>query len=726
MTGRIEHHGLQIDEQLYLLINQDVLPRTGIEQDVFWANFSRLISEFSPLNQALLARREQLQNQIDEWHQSHHHDFKQQAYEDFLTEIGYLQAEVDDFTITTNNVDDEVALIAGPQLVVPIMNARYALNAANARWGSLYDALYGTDAIDNSGESASTIGYDPIRGDKVIAFAKHFLDQAIPLSQGSHSDVVHYSIVNEKLRAKLNDHTFVSLKNNEKLVGYLGTPGDPQSLLFKNNRLHIEVQIDSQHIVGKTDPAGVKDIVLEAAISTIQDCEDSVAAVDGQDKVLVYRNWLGLMQGNLTEKLQKGGKKLVRVLNPDRQYLDLHNQTITLPGRSLLFVRNVGHLMTTNAILDAKGNEIPEGIMDGMITSLIAMHDLLGNSEYCNSPQKSVYIVKPKMHGPEEVAFCNTLFGRIEEYLGLPEFTLKIGIMDEERRTSANLKNCIYAAKERVVFINTGFLDRTGDEIHTSMLAGAMVPKDQMKEQPWLKSYEQRNVNIGLKAGLKGKAQIGKGMWAVPDNMAHMLNEKIAHPRSGASCAWVPSPTATVLHVLHYHQVNVAEVQESLADQECAPLTDLLTLPLLNSSLSADAMQQELDNNVQGLLGYVVRWIDAGIGCSKVPDINNVGKMEDRATLRIASQHIANWLLHGLLSKEQIMASLRKMAVIVDGQNSSDPDYHNMAPNFEQNIAFQAAVDLIFKGTLQPSGYTEPLLHQRRLELKASLKTNRY
>jgi malate synthase len=721
MTGRIEHHGLQIDERLYQFINQDVLPRTGIEQDAFWANFSRLLNEFSPQNQALLAKREQLQAQIDEWHKANRNSFTQQAYEEFLTEIAYLQPEVDDFTITTANVDDEVALIAGPQLVVPIMNARYALNAANARWGSLYDALYGTDAIDKSGESANATGYDPVRGAKVIAFAKTFLDQAIPLSQGSHADVVHYSIVNDKLRAKLNDRTFVSLKNNEKLIGYLGTQANPQSLLFKNNRLHIEVQIDSQHIVGKTDPAGVKDIVLEAAISTIQDCEDSVAAVDGQDKVLVYRNWLGLMQGNLTEKLQKGGKKLVRVLNPDRQYLDLHNQSFTLPGRSLLFVRNVGHLMTNSAILDAQGNEIPEGIMDGMITSLIAKHDLLGNSEYCNSPQKSVYIVKPKMHGPEEVSFCNALFARIEEYLDLPEFTLKIGIMDEERRTSANLKNCIYAAKDRVVFINTGFLDRTGDEIHTSMQAGAMVRKDSMKEQAWLQSYEQRNVNIGLKAGLTGKAQIGKGMWAVPDNMAQMLKEKVAHPRSGASCAWVPSPTAAVLHVMHYHQVNVAEVQESLADQACAPLSDLLTLPLLNSSLSADERQQELDNNVQGLLGYVVRWIDAGIGCSKVPDINNVGKMEDRATLRIASQHIANWLLHGLLSEEQIMASLRKMAVVVDSQNSGDPDYNNMAPNFEQSIAFQAAVDLIFKGTVQPSGYTEPLLHKRRLEVKAGL-----
>jgi malate synthase len=721
MTSRIQHHGLQIDAQLYQLINQDVLPRTGITQEVFWANFSRLFSEFTPQNQALLAKRELLQAQIDKWHLSHQQQFDQQAYERFLTEIGYLHKEVDDFTITTCDVDDEVALIAGPQLVVPIMNARYALNAANARWGSLYDALYGTDVIDKCGESGDTLGYDPVRGAKVISFAKNFLDHVIPLSQGSHSDVVHYSIVNEKLRAKLNNHTFVSLRNTEKLRGYVGSQSEPKSLLFKNNNLHIDIQIDHQHGIGKGDPAGIKDVILEAAISTIQDCEDSVAAVDGQDKVLVYRNWLGLMQGNLTEKLQKGGKKLLRALNPDRQYLDLHNQSFTLPGRSLLFVRNVGHLMTTNAILDAKGNEVPEGIMDGMITSLIAIHDLAGNSEFCNSPEKSVYIVKPKMHGPEEVAFCNSLFARIEEYLDLRPFTLKIGIMDEERRTSANLKNCIYAAKNRVAFINTGFLDRTGDEIHTSMHAGPMVPKDQMKEQAWLLSYEQRNVNIGLRTGLKGKAQIGKGMWAVPDNMAQMLREKVAHPLAGASCAWVPSPTAAVLHVLHYHQVNVAEVQEALAEQVCATQTDLLTLPLLSSSLPADVIQQELDNNVQGLLGYVVRWIDAGIGCSKVPDINNVGKMEDRATLRIASQHIANWLLHGILNEEQIMASLRKMAVIVDGQNNATPDYHNMSPNFDQSIAFKAATDLIFKGTVQPSGYTEPLLHERRLALKASL-----
>jgi|TARA_B110000902_G_scaffold261136_1_gene335359 malate synthase len=729
MYKRFNEHGYKVAHCLHTFINHEVLPGLRINQQDFWLAVADVLNEFIPRNQALLNARVVLQAKIDNWHLSNaNRAFSQQAYQQFLTEIGYLVPEQGDFQISTENVDPEVALIAGPQLVVPLMNARFALNAANARWGSLYDALYGSDVIVDDLKQEKIAGYDPIRGQKVQTFARDFLDISLPLINGSHHDAVNYKVDNQQLIITLNTGDQVSLKDVSQFVGFNGSEENPSTILCIHNGLHIEIQIDENNLIGQTDAAGVKDLVLESALSTIQDCEDSIAAVDAADKTAVYTNWLGLMKGDLSETISKGGKKFTRTLNPDRAYSNAAGEPLSLPGRSLQFIRNVGHLMTTDAILTTNNEEVPEGIVDALVTSLIAMHDLNGSSNYVNSKQGSIYIVKPKMHGPEEVQFTNDLFSRVEESLGLDENTIKMGIMDEERRTSANLKECIRAASSRVAFINTGFLDRTGDEIHTSMLAGPMVRKELMKNEKWISAYENRNVVIGLKAGLKGKAQIGKGMWATPDEMAAMLKAKIGHPKSGASCAWVPSPTAATLHVMHYHQVNVSEVQQQMLTEanlteNSSQLDDLLTIPLLKNitDLSEQDRQDELNNNVQGLLGYVVRWVNQGVGCSKVPDIDNVGRMEDRATLRISSQHICNWLHHGLLSADQVMQTLERMAVVVDTQNEQDSSYIAMAPNFETSLAFQAAVDLIFAGKEQPSGYTEPLLHKRRNELKHSL-----
>lgn len=721
----MNEHGYQIADCLYNLVNNDVLPGLQVKQQDFWQAVADVLNEFIPRNKALLKTRDELQKKIDSWHSDRlDKPFSQANYQQFLTEIGYLLPEQHDFHITTENVDPEVALTAGPQLVVPLMNARFALNAANARWGSLYDALYGSDVItDDLGKAKVLAGYDPARGQKVQTFVRDFLDIALPLNEGSHHDSVKYRIEDQQLQVELNSSKIVGLKDPAQLVGFNGSLDAPNEILCRNNGLHIEIQIDKNNTIGQTDAAGIKDVVLESALSTIQDCEDSIAAVDALDKTAVYANWLGLMKGDLAETMIKGDKKITRTLNPDRTYLDTTGEPMSLPGRSLQFIRNVGHLMTTDAILTANNEEVPEGIVDALITSLIALHDLSGTSKFVNSKHGSIYIVKPKMHGPEEVEFTNDLFSRVENSLGLAENTIKMGIMDEERRTSANLKECIRAASARVAFINTGFLDRTGDEIHTSMLAGPMVRKELMKNEKWISAYESRNVMIGLKAGLKGKAQIGKGMWATPDEMAAMLKAKIGHPKSGASCAWVPSPTAATLHVMHYHQVNVAEVQDKMLAEIIhtdSQLDALLTIPLLKNitDLTEQDRQDELDNNVQGLLGYVVRWVNQGVGCSKVPDIDNVGRMEDRATLRISSQHICNWLHHGLLSADQVMQTLKRMAVVVDEQNVQDNTYISMAPNFDSSLAFQAAVDLIFKGEKQPSGYTEPLLHKRRNELK--------
>ena len=729
MYKRFNEHGYKVAHCLHTFINHEVLPGLRINQQDFWLAVADVLNEFIPRNQALLNARVVLQAKIDNWHLSNaNRAFSQQAYQQFLTEIGYLVPEQGDFQISTENVDPEVALIAGPQLVVPLMNARFALNAANARWGSLYDALYGSDVIVDDLKQEKIAGYDPIRGQKVQTFARDFLDISLPLINGSHHDAVNYKVDNQQLIITFNTGDQVSLKDVSQFVGFNGSEENPSTILCIHNGLHIEIQIDENNLIGQTDAAGVKDLVLESALSTIQDCEDSIAAVDAADKTAVYTNWLGLMKGDLSETISKGGKKFTRTLNPDRAYSNAAGEPLSLPGRSLQFIRNVGHLMTTDAILTTNNEEVPEGIVDALVTSLIAMHDLNGSSNYVNSKQGSIYIVKPKMHGPEEVQFTNDLFSRVEESLGLDENTIKMGIMDEERRTSANLKECIRAASSRVAFINTGFLDRTGDEIHTSMLAGPMVRKELMKNEKWISAYENRNVVIGLKAGLKGKAQIGKGMWATPDEMAAMLKAKIGHPKSGASCAWVPSPTAATLHVMHYHQVNVSEVQQQMLTEanlteNSSQLDDLLTIPLLKNitDLSEQDRQDELNNNVQGLLGYVVRWVNQGVGCSKVPDIDNVGRMEDRATLRISSQHICNWLHHGLLSADQVMQTLERMAVVVDTQNEQDSSYIAMAPNFETSLAFQAAVDLIFAGKEQPSGYTEPLLHKRRNVLKHSL-----
>jgi len=721
MPQRIECAGLQVAEALHKLLVNEIAPGTGIDPDTFWQGLADIWSSLGPVNERLLAERESLQAQIDHWHKERRSKaFDPIEYQAFLREIGYLHPQPEPFSITTENVDPEIARVAGPQLVVPVMNARYALNAANARWGSLYDALYGTNAIAEDGGAERTANYNAVRGAKVIAWARAFLDEHCPLVDGSHSDASAYSISEGALTvSQIDGNHSASLVDASQFVGFTGCEGTPKSVLLKHNGLHIEIQIDRSHPVGATDAAGVKDVCLESALTTIQDCEDSVAAVDADDKVTVYRNWLGLMKGDLTDTFDKGGESVVRRLNPDRAFKNPDGEPFTLPGRSLLFVRNVGHLMTSPAILDSKGNEIPEGFMDGLFTTFCALHDLQGERAIKNSRAGSMYIVKPKMHGPEEVSLTVDLFSQIEALFGLVPNTLKIGIMDEERRTTVNLAECIRRASERVVFINTGFLDRTGDEIHTSMEAGPVTAKTAMKAETWINAYEDWNVDVGLACGLQGKAQIGKGMWAMPDLMAEMLSEKIAHPRSGANCAWVPSPTAATLHATHYHSASVADIQREIAGKQRRSLEELLTIPLGSlNQMSEDKIQYELDNNAQGMLGYVVRWVEHGVGCSKVPDINNVGLMEDRATLRISSQHISNWLHHGVVSEQQVRDTLSRMAAVVDEQNQADPSYRPMTDDLDASLAFQAACELVFAGTTQPSGYTEPVLHRYRLAFK--------
>ncbi|UYZ67629.1 malate synthase G [Moraxella bovis] len=714
-TTRIQKGSLAIDKILFDFIENEALPVAKIDSDTYWKNFEQVVLDLTPKNKALLAKRDEFQAQIDAWHKNNTYELG--AYKQFLTDIGYLEPEVADFSITTENVDDEIATIAGAQLVVPVRNARYALNAGNARWGSLYDALYGFDVISEADGAEKGKGYNPVRGAKVIAFAKNFLDETFPLVEGSHADVTTYAIDNGRLSAKIGDKT-TTLQNAEKLAGFNGTADNPSEIILKNNDLHAIVQIDREHLIGKDDKAGVKDVILESAVTTIQDLEDSVAAVDAEEKVEGYRNWLGLMKGDLSEQVEKNGKTITRTLNADRTFTDLNGNSQTLHGRSVLLLRNVGHLMTNPAIL-VGGEEIFEGIMDALITPMLSAIDIRGENTLRNSRTGSMYIVKPKMHGSDEVAFAVELFSRAEEAIGLPRNSLKMGIMDEERRTSANLKNCIAQARERTIFINTGFMDRTGDEIHTAMHAGAFVRKGEIKGQTWFGAYEERNVSIGLKAGLRGKAQIGKGMWPKPDELAEMYRTKIEHPQAGANCAWVPSPSGAVIHAIHYHKCNVMNRQEELARLDTPSLDDLLTIPLAtDTNWTADEKRRELENNCQGILGYVVRWVDLGVGCSKVPDINNVGLMEDRATLRISSQHVANWLAHGIVTADEVWDTLKRMAKVVDEQNKNDPAYRPMSADFDNNIAFHAAADLIFKGATEPSGYTEPLLHKARLKLK--------
>ncbi len=721
MSKRITHGSLKVSQELDNFLTDELLPGLDINPDAFWESFERVLDEFGPRNKDLLAKRTEIQKTIDSWHISkkgspHNHD----EYVNFLKEIGYLMEEGDDFEITTQNVDEEIALVAGAQLVVPIMNARFSLNATNARWGSLYDALYGTDMISEEEGAEKSGPYNPVRGNKVIEFSKNFLDESVPLSSGKYADVTGFKINKGSLEISTSDQSSTELKDESQFIGFTGESDNPSSILLKNNNLHIEIEIDPEDSIGKDDPANIKDVCIESAVTAIQDLEDSVAAVDAEDKSLGYRNWLGLMKGDLKETFFKGGEEMTRTLNEDRNYSDKNGQEITLPGRSVLLVRNVGHLMTNPAILDGNNNEVPEGIMDAMFTICIGKHDLLKEGKQSNSRTGSIYIVKPKMHGPEEVKFTCDLFAKVEQELGLDPLTVKIGIMDEERRTTVNLKECIRVASDRVIFINTGFLDRTGDEIHTSMEAGPVVPKAEMKQQSWIGAYENWNVDIGLETGFKGKAQIGKGMWAMPDEMLGMYENKSMHPEAGANCAWVPSPTAATLHAIHYHQVSVSERQEELASRPRADLKDILSIPLLENpeSLTPEVIQTELDNNCQGILGYVVRWVDLGVGCSKVPDINNVGLMEDRATCRISSQHIANWIHHNLITENQVEETMKKMALVVDQQNAGDPEYIAMGPDFN-GISFSAALDLAVKGRTQPSGYTEPILHSKRLQVKS-------